>query len=153
MKQYVLCYAESIDNPDIDQIVLIEKKSPRWQLGRLNLPGGKVDPNEPVIYTACLKLEEETGLISHPSQCRFIGKMFGDDWVVDVASCPFKGPFKVQCNSKEHPLAISLHEALCVGSRILPELRTVIPLCIARHFWRMFFNTDGGYTLTVEDVA
>ena len=53
MKQYVLCYAESIDNPDIDWVVLIDKKNPLWQDGHLNLPGDKMDDGEDLFYVAC----------------------------------------------------------------------------------------------------
>ncbi len=154
MKRYVLCYAESIDNPDTDWVVLIDKISPQWQKGRLNLPGGEIEPDEKIIDAACRELEEETDLISQSSQCRVLGKMFGDDWIVYVVLCPFQGPFKVRYNGPERPLVVSLHQVLCVGSRILPELRTIIPLCIARHPWHMFINANQSgftYTLTVED--
>lgn len=155
MKQYVLCYAESIDNPDVDWLVLLDKKNPPWQDGRLNFPGGEVYPDHPVAYSACRYLDEGTGLKSQPTDCELLGTMHGVDWIVSVMLCPFRGPFSVLYNGAERPVVISLREALCMGSRILPELRTILPLCISRQPWQMILSEDRNwfnYVLQVNDV-
>ena len=154
MKQYVLCYAESIDNPDIDWVVLIDKITPPWQLGRLNLPGGEVHPNHSVISSACGYLEADTTLVAERDRCELLGTMHGIDWIVSVVLCPFKGPFSVGYDGHERPVVISLREALCMGSRILPELRTILPLCISRQPWQMILSEDRNwfnYVLQVND--
>jgi ADP-ribose pyrophosphatase YjhB (NUDIX family) len=152
MKQYVLCYAESIDNPDIDWIVLINKSFPHWQNGKLNFPGGAVRDQETVIKAAGRILEETTGLIADFGEV--LGTMHGIDWHVSVVLCPFHGPFSVKYDGGERPLVTSLREALCMGSRILPELRTILPLCIARQQWQMILSEDRNwfnYVLQVND--
>jgi len=142
MVEYVLCYAESIDNPDIDWVVLIDKKNPSWQAGRLNLPGGRVEPGETPVRAAIRELAEGTGFEAELPMCEVIGTMHGPDWIVHVVLCPFKGPFKTIYYGNEPPMVVGLRQALEVGSRVLPELRTVIPLCIARTPWQMLISED-----------
>jgi len=155
MKEYILCYAESIDNPDIDWVVLIDKINPPWQLGRLNLPGGKMQAGEDPLDVAARKLKEETTLVAERDKCELLGTMHGIDWIVSVVLCPFRGPFSVGYDGRERPVVTSLREALCMGSRILPELRTILPLCISRQPWQMILSEDRGwfnYILQVNDV-
>lgn len=142
MVEYVLCYAESIDNPDVDWVVLIDKKSPPWQAGRLNLPGGKIEPGETPVRAAIRELREETNLEAVITMCEVIGVIHGPDWIVHVVLCPFHGPFQVGCSGDEHPLIVGLRQALEYGSRVLPELRTIIPLCISKQPWQMIVNRD-----------
>jgi 8-oxo-dGTP pyrophosphatase MutT (NUDIX family) len=155
MRQFVLCYAESIDNPDTDWIVLINKINPPGQVGNLNLPGGKIEPGEEVFDAACRELEGETSLKAERDQCELLGTMHGIDWFVSVVLCRFKGPFSVQYGGDERPVVISLREALCMGSRVLPELRTIIPLCISRQPWQMILSEDHNwfnYVLQVNEA-
>jgi 8-oxo-dGTP pyrophosphatase MutT (NUDIX family) len=145
MKQFVLCYADSIDNPDIDWVVLIDKRDPSWQSGKLNLPGGKVKPNESVLAAACRNLEEKTSLVALTVDCELLGTMHGTDWTVSVVRCGFRGPFNVSYDGPERPLVIGLRSVLCMGSCILPELRVILPLCISRQPFQMILSEDRNY--------
>jgi ADP-ribose pyrophosphatase YjhB (NUDIX family) len=54
------------------QVLLQLKNRPRWQCGKLNLPGGKieaVDQGEP-LAAASGELREETGFIRSPGELR-----------------------------------------------------------------------------------
>lgn len=142
MKEYVLCYAESIDAPYIDLVVFMDKTNPPWQIGKLNLPGGKIEPGETAVQAAVRELREETDLKAELTMCEAKGVMHGLDWVVHVVLCPFYGPFKIGYVGDECPLVLNLSQALEFGSRILPELRVIIPLCISRQSWQMIVNKD-----------
>jgi len=146
MKEYVLCYAMSIDNPDTNWVVLVDKKTPLWQQGKLNLPGGKVRNGEGILIAASRILEETTGLKTNTDDCKLIGRMFGSDWECSVVDCLFKGPFKCEMGHEELPMLMELNEVFCYGSRILPELRTIIPLCITGTPWQMLINRDKYHT-------
>jgi len=155
MQEFVICYAESIDNPDVDWIVFIDKDHPPWQHGHLNLPGGRMQAGENLFDVAVCKLKKETTLVAERGQCELLGTIHGVNWVVYTVLCPFRGPFSMGYGGREHPVVMSLHQALCKGSRILPELRTILPLCISRQPWQMILGEDRNclnYVLKVNDV-
>ena len=157
MKEYVQCFADSIDNPDTDWVVLVDRPDPHWRSGRLNLPGGDVKPGETVIDAACRELYDETGLVAENDVCEILGTVYGDDWVSTVVRCRFKGPYKFVGDGYSWPLIVPLAMALCRGSRIQPELRTIIPLCIAEQPWQMLLNEEPAgyngcdYVLKIKD--
>ncbi len=43
-------------------VVLIEKRKPSWQAGRLNGVGGKIEPGETPLQAMVREFEEEAGL-------------------------------------------------------------------------------------------
>jgi 8-oxo-dGTP diphosphatase len=65
MQEYVLGFRFS---PDRQWVVLIEKRKPAWQYGRLNGIGGKIEPGETAIDAMVREFEEETGLDTKPSE-------------------------------------------------------------------------------------
>lgn len=48
--------------PDLQHVVLIEKKRPSWQVGQLNGVGGKVEPGETTHAAMVREFSEETGV-------------------------------------------------------------------------------------------
>ena len=49
-------------NPEMDSVVLIRKKRPKWQKGRLNGVGGRIEDNEAPIEAMRREFKEETGV-------------------------------------------------------------------------------------------
>ncbi|KKL78171.1 hypothetical protein LCGC14_2027520 [marine sediment metagenome] len=154
MTEYVLCFAVSIDNPDIDWIVLVEKKHSDWQPAGYTLPGGRMrSVDETPEGAATRLLKSSTSLETQVGDCEVRGTMYGLDYVSHVVLCPFHGPFSVNYSGGHHPLVTGLREALGLGMNILPELRVIIPLCIARTHFRMLVSDDRNffsYTLQVS---
>lgn len=146
MTEFVLCYAASIDNPDIDWIVLIEKKNPSWRAGNFSLPGGPLQKGESPVEAAVRVLQWQTSLVTLPQNCTVLGTMHGVDYTTHVVICPFQGPFSVCYDGhEERPLVTGLREALGIGMSILPELRVIIPLCIAQTHFQMIVSNDQNY--------
>jgi len=153
MTEFVLCFAASIDNPDIDWIVLVEKQQPDWQPAGYTLPGGRMLPVETPEGAATRFLRIRTSLKTQVEDCEVLGTMHGIDYAAHVVVCPFRGPFSVGYGVSHRPLVTGLREALGMGMNILPELRVIIPLCIARERWQMIVGNDRNffsYTLQVS---
>lgn len=49
-------------SPERDRVLLIRKNRPRWQAGRLNGVGGKIEPGETPLEAMRREFREETGL-------------------------------------------------------------------------------------------
>lgn len=145
MTEYVLCFAASIDNPDIDWIVLVEKQHPDWQPAGYTLPGGRMLPVETPEGAAARLLKSHTSLKTRATDCTVLGSMHGVDYTAHVVQCPFRGPFSIDYSGGHRPLVTGLREALGIGMNILPELRVIIPLCIAREHFQMIVGNDRNY--------
>lgn len=57
--EYVVGYCF---NDDFSEVVLIEKRKPAWQAGKLNGVGGKVEPGEGIADAMAREFEEEAGV-------------------------------------------------------------------------------------------
>jgi len=49
-------------DPDLTKVVLIEKKRPEWQAGKLNAIGGEIKPGETPAQAMRREFKEETGV-------------------------------------------------------------------------------------------
>jgi 8-oxo-dGTP pyrophosphatase MutT (NUDIX family) len=49
---------------EYDHLVMIRKNRPHWQAGKLNMPGGHIEPDEAPVKTAARELFEETGMLA-----------------------------------------------------------------------------------------
>ena len=59
-QQYVIVHVPILS----DSVLMIRKKRPDWQAGKLNLPGGHIEEGETPAEAAARELFEETGLIA-----------------------------------------------------------------------------------------
>lgn len=77
MKQkYVLVYAD-VSGPD-NWVLVVHKDRPEWQRGKINLPGGHVEPGETFEQAAVRELVEETGV--QPLDVPVLMGILGGDW-------------------------------------------------------------------------
>ena len=58
--QYVLTYV--LDESKENVLCLIKKSGPSFLIGKINVPGGKIEPKESLQYACSRELFEETGL-------------------------------------------------------------------------------------------
>lgn len=144
MTEYVCCFAYQWPAAVPQHFLLIEKAKPAWQKGKFNLPGGKIEEGETPIEAAIRELWEESGIRTgqayrpwspdspgYTVQPEVLGQIVGDDWIVHVVECPYHQGQTPQSLTNERIIEASLSAALA-DSRLIPNLRVIIPLCATR---------------------
>lgn len=119
-----------------EEVLLIEKVKPEWQLGKYNLPGGKIEPSDDSPeHAARRELREETDLFAEQSVK--VGTLKGDDWLVHVVKCRV-WENEVHRLTNERPFFLPAWQAIQHPS-LIPNLKLIIPL--------VYFNVTG-WTIT-----
>lgn len=133
-KEYVLAYCQRHNrNNDggIIEVLFIHKNRPAWQAGRLNLPGGGIEPGETPEEAAVRELQEEAGL-EHKFYPRYCGKMEDRQFTIHIVEVVLENPF---AELKARPEETERCEWLAWGDakedgRLIPNLQVIVPLCM-----------------------
>lgn len=135
MREYVLVFAEC----NREEILVILKNKPEWMAGRLNLLGGKIDPedkllsSEPWRYAlvaAERELKEESGYktygMSHMGEISDANESFK----IHVVKAFIDNPTDEIEQGPGETEAVSwiLWKHLRYDPRLMPNLRVIIPL-------------------------
>jgi 8-oxo-dGTP diphosphatase len=64
------------------RVLLIRKRRPAWQAGKLNGVGGKIEAAESPIQALVREVREEAALDTVPEQWRYFGVMDGPEFLV-----------------------------------------------------------------------
>jgi 8-oxo-dGTP diphosphatase len=70
-------------SPDLQRVALIRKQKPKWQEGKLNGIGGKVEVNEGAFVAIVREFAEETGCETQTGDWHHLVEMIGSDFRVD----------------------------------------------------------------------
>ena len=126
MSKYVIVWVQR--GYASDQTLLILKKNPKWQRGRFNLPGGKIEEGETPEEAATRELKEETGY-DPAVPVRVMGVMQdGPNTIYCVkAVVTSHDPPKPRTEETETPLWMSWMEVER-EPRLIPNLRVIVPL-------------------------
>lgn len=120
------------------ELIIVEKDKPKWQIGRWNLPGGKIEEveGENPMEAAFRETEEETGIYAR--SCAKKGMIRGGD-------CPDKGDgFAIHCfhmgdidnydlkpqESETQKVFWAKWSEVKDNERLMPNLRVAIPLMV-----------------------
>lgn len=134
MTEYVLGYAEFDD-----RVIFIEKQKPEWQKGRLNLPGGHIEPNESWRSALSREFEEEIGV--KPLNIEFAGTIVSPSGSVVVGYC---GTLREAPRTMTDEKVILIRrEKASKSPFMIPNLRVIIPL-IQNHFFNWGINHPDG---------
>ena len=82
MNKYVLGFMFS---KNLEQVALIHKLNPKWQRGKLNGIGGKIEKDETSITAMIREFTEETGYGTNPLQWQYYAELKGEN--EDGGSC------------------------------------------------------------------
>ena len=129
---YVICYARSEPVRFPSHILLVQKLRPAWQVGRYNLPGGKIEENETIHEAAVRELQEETNIKA--DHVRIMGTIEAEDCTVYVCECTYdvSDPGNDAASMTDEcvlwmPLTDALRDPL-----LIDNLRIVIPFCFTQ---------------------
>lgn len=129
MTSYVVGFAF---NETRERVLLIRKERPTWQAGLFNGVGGHIERGETVTEAAAREFEEEVGIATGPEDWRFTGVMqfphTGACVYVLTATLSNLAGFRQMTD--ELPRIWDVQEALIRSSRLIPNLRWLIPLCL-----------------------
>ncbi|ASV44417.1 hypothetical protein PBI_SCTP2_402 [Salicola phage SCTP-2] len=93
--QYVL---NVIMNENRDRVLLIRKNRPKWQKGKYNFVGGKVEDNENEFEAVIRETKEECDLYIYP---QLIGTIKSNDFTVYVYRSIINNLYDVQQQTDE----------------------------------------------------
>lgn len=128
---------------DNQRFCLIRKQRPAWQKGKLNLPGGKIDPGETPEQAAAREVQEETGFSVYDAP-KVLGKIVdGDTTIYCVKASVWYSGGERRASEDEEVLWMDWYQ-IQDDPNLIPNLRVIIPL--------MAFGFEG-WVITDEDPS
>jgi 8-oxo-dGTP pyrophosphatase MutT (NUDIX family) len=127
MTQYVLCYAHLVR--DRENMLVIERKKQDWQLGKLNLLGGRIEPGESADHAAVRELKEEANVDVIMRSC--LGTMIYPESLIYVIDCSFHPSANEIVSTHEGNVSWFHYPDVLHDPRLIPNLRVIIPLAVA----------------------
>ena len=112
------------------KVLVCHKDRPAWMAGRINLPGGKIEPEETAFEAAIRELKEETGLDPCPGHAPvYHGVVEGTKSIIHHVRIVVDGDKPIVPRVGETEVCEWLRwENLKSDARLMPNLRVTIPL-------------------------
>lgn len=117
-----------IFTPDFSQVLLIRKRHPAWQAGKVNGIGGKCEGDEPAAVCMSRELKEETNLDVAVSDWRWVTSLEWQEWSVETFSCIYTGDLQAVRTLTDEDVEWFAVDALPIN--VMSNLRWLIPLAI-----------------------
>jgi 8-oxo-dGTP diphosphatase len=111
------------------RVLLIQKRRPAWQVGKLNGLGGKIDEGETPLEAVRREVREEAGLDIEEGQFREFAVMEGDEWRVYCFTVEHNGIWFHQTLTDE---LVGIYHAGNLPENCLPSVRHLVPLALDR---------------------
>jgi 8-oxo-dGTP diphosphatase len=118
-------------SPDRRRVLLIRKRRPAWQAGKLNGLGGKIEPGETPIEAMRREFREEAG-VDIPEWQEVLQLSGSDDAGSGVS---WRGHFFRAFGDIDAPRPVTdehleRHEVATLPADVIPNLRWMIPLML-----------------------
>lgn len=138
MKYYCLGFLFS---RSLDWVLLIEKKRPKWQAGKFNGVGGKIEPNETKQEAMIREFQEEAGL--KITDWTAFARMSGPDWTVDCFCA--KSDLFDRAKSKTDEEIVFIQLPIRPEYAVIPNLQWLIPMALETITGSSCLNADIRY--------
>lgn len=123
MKHYTLAFLFSVD---LEKVLLVRKKSPEWQRGKLNGVGGKFEEGENGLQCIAREVFEETGVQILPEAFIAMGEMGNDEWRVEIFSAVVDADLDFNKGVEE----VVWCEVGALPKEALSNLLWLVPFCL-----------------------
>lgn len=115
-------------DPSYSRVLLIHKKRPDWQAGKLNGIGGKLESEETPLAGIVREIREETNLKIDAGLLRRFAQLHGHDWQVEVFASTVSGQEAKQMTDEE----IEWVNISAIPPHAIVNLTWLIPMAIDR---------------------
>jgi 8-oxo-dGTP diphosphatase len=119
-----------IFSPDYNQVLLMTKNRPDWQVEKLNGIGGKIEEDETDAAAMVRECLEECDLVSSEKDWVLACTSSGPDWEVLYYGAALPGAINKAKTTTDEPVA--WYSATSLPIQVIDNLRWLIPLAINR---------------------
>jgi 8-oxo-dGTP diphosphatase len=144
-KQYVAGFAV---NRETSRIALVRKSHPKWQAGRLNGIGGKIEDGEDPLGAMQREFQEETGI--YVRDWRHFVSLGGIGWIVHFFVAFVTEEELWSMHGDEEPIEIHGLESIHLLS-VIQNLRWLIPLALDQDLIEGTLRDTVGWVAPEED--
>lgn len=132
--RYVLCF---IFNEAREYVVLLEKKRPDWQAGKLNGVGGKLEGSESFLDAVIREVQEETGIKTIASDWVGVAQLKSSRFIVGCYVCYNDSHYANVRTCTDEKVIRVLARDLPVADACISNLQWLVPLCLDLDLARM----------------
>lgn len=126
MTKYVVGFMFNKNETDV---LLIIKNKPKWQEGKFNGIGGKVESNETFVQAMCREFKEETGIVW--GEWNYIITMSCEGWEVQVFTATTDKVFDFKTMEDEQVCLIPISDLDHFD--LISNLYWLIPMCLDKN--------------------
>lgn len=127
---------------DLKKVLLIKKLHPKWQRGKLNGLGGKIEKGETTLESITREVKEESDLDIEKTAWLFIGIFNSSEWIVEIFASLYKGnPNDAKSIEKEK---VKWVNAKNLPKNALENLQWLLPFILFK------LQTNSKQTFTVK---
>ena len=120
MTRYVLGF---MFTEDLENVLLIKKLKPKWQSGKLNGVGGKIEDNDS---------SDEWAMYTEDHDWKKFLVLKGRDWECLVYRAISDKAYKYVRMEQEEPVLFKVKDIL--ASNVLPNVKWIIPMALDTEF-------------------
>ena len=140
MKKYTVGF---IFNKSHSKVLLVHKISPEWQNGKINGVGGKLEEGETSLDCIVREVREETSLKTKKNDWVLVGRIFGDDWFVDVFGATYNG--KLSDAKKADKEEVEWFSVKSLPDNVIKNLTWLVPVTLDKMLRNNFKEIEVRY--------
>lgn len=130
MKKYTV---GALFTPDLTKVLLIRKRKPEWQRGKMNFPGGHIEEGETKADCVSREFEEEAGVKIASEQWKHIGTIENPgEYYVEFFTALYYPEVHGQVESKTEE-SLAWESCMELPNNVISNLHWLVPFAMNTH--------------------